>query len=253
MLYSMSIFEVVFTIIYLLCLISYFLNQEYLNANKMFGHSRAVKFLLQKLLPFGTIVIVGLSISLLFFFCLPDKAPLAYLYIFFNLSFSFWFLRIFLDFLSSKISSQTKIFVYVNRQERERYLALFAGCLSASTCMIVFVLRENSFISISTVLILGLFLCFGTHNLILSFNSLKILEEGIIYKFRLIRWDRILAYKNSSELLDRYRNKLTESEIIFCIKSKLGCRSQFIKIPIASQSMNSITQILVEKLPEKNI
>lgn len=88
--------------------------------------------------------------------------------------------------------------------------------------------------------------------MILSFNKLKIVEEGIIYKFRLIKWNNIRAYKNILDSIDRDGNPLFK--VTLRVKPSILHMSSFVQIPISSKNidMDSVTQILAERLPGKN-
>jgi hypothetical protein len=94
-------------------------------------------------------------------------------------------------------------------------------------------------------------LCLGLYYLILSFNSLKLVEEGVIYKFRLIKWNDIRAYKNVSGSLDWDRYSVFK--IIFLIKPKFRYMSSFLQIHIEPRKVDFITQTLSERLTGKNI
>jgi hypothetical protein len=114
-------------------------------------------------------------------------------------------------------------------------------------------LYTRSYIPSFTVLMFSSILCSSIYKLILSFNKFKVVKEGIIYRFRLTKWNDIRAYRN---IIDSSAQSIFPVfKISFCIKPSILHMSSFIQIPISSQDvdMDSINQILAERLPVKNI
>lgn len=160
-----------------------------------------------------------------------------------------------IDYMSSKNSAKKVIFVYSNKEEREKYFSSFITVLSASILIITLtLLLTRSYIPTFTVLTFSFFICLSIYRLVLSFNGFKLVEEGIINRFRLTKWNDIYAYKNISDSIDWHRNPTFK--ITFRVTPSVWHVSNFVQIPINSQDMDSINQILeilAERLPGKNI
>ena len=251
-------FLAIFTVFYISFFVAYFLWREYSIAKKMFSSSAARKCLQKKLLPFSIIGILIVNVSLLGYFYLPEELHLIWIMILYNLFACSSFLTMLIDFMSSKHSSERKILVYINKKEKEQNFSLFIIYVFSSTTLILFALHEYLPIHISSISIakingisfFSIYLCLGINGLILSFNSLKLVEEGIIYKFRLIKWNDIRAYKNISGLLDWDKSPF---KIILQVRPNIWHMLSFIQISIDSQNIDSIVQILAERLPGKSI
>jgi hypothetical protein len=247
---ELVLFPIIFTISCITFFAIYFLRREYSIAKKMLGISAAKKCLQKKIFPFSLLGILMTSTSLPAYFYLPEKLISIYMVTLFNLFFCLLFLVKFADFASSKSSSIRMIFEYVNKKEKEKNFSLFAASLSSSTVIVLLVFSEKTII-FPGIYFISMNLCLGLHYLILSFNSLKIVENGIIYNFRLMKWNNIHAYTNILNSLDWDRNSVFK--ITLRLKPSILHMSSFVQIPVNSQDIDSINQILAERLPGKKI
>jgi hypothetical protein len=248
MLSKLALFPVVFTMFYITYFVIYFLWREYSIAKKMLSISAARKCLQKKIFPFGLVAILIMSVALLICFCFSEEFNYI---IIFNIFFLSWFFMMLIDFLFSRHSSKKSIFVCIDKQEKERN---FFGFLAFTSLFILFTfnrLNQNSSIRISDFYFNAMYLYVGIHYLVLIFNKLKVVEKGIIYKFRLIKWNNICAYKNISDSLDWDRNSVFK--ITLRVKPSILHMSSFVQIPVNPQDIDSINQILVERLPGKNL
>jgi hypothetical protein len=253
MLSKLALFPVVFTIFYITCFVIYFLWREYSIAKKMFNISAARKCLQKKILPFSLVGILIMSISLLGYFYFLEKLVIIYLITLYNFIVCLLILIIFIDFISFKPVPRRIIFTYINKKEKERNFSLFIISLS-STPVIMFLIFSEKTIIFSSIYFISMNLCLGLHGLILSFNSLKLVEEGVIYKFRLIKWHDIHAYKNISDPLEWDKN--AAFRITLRVRPSILHMSSFVQISFSSQdidSMNQILEVLAERLPGKNL
>lgn len=244
---------VIFTIFYIACFVIYFLWQEYSIAEKMFSISAARKCLQKKITPFSLFGILIAIISLLGYFYFPEKLVIIYIITLYNFLVCLLILIILMDFINSKPSSRRIIFAYINRKEKERNFSLFIGSLSGSAGLMLFASFQKT-IYFPSIYFISTSLALGLHGLILSFHSLKLVEEGVIYKFRLIKWHDIHAYKNISDPLNWDKN--AAFKITLRVKPSILHMSSFVQIPFSSQdtdSMNQVLEILAERFLGKSI
>ena len=224
-----------------------FLWREYSIAKKMLSISAARKCLQKKILPFSMIGILIISISILS--CISFSEELCPI-ILCNLLFCALFLTMLIDFLSSKHSSKRRILTNINKQDREKNFSEFIAYIFFA--FLIFLILNQSFpLDFFEIYLVSINLYGGVHSLILSFSSLQLVEEGVIYKFRLIKWNDIRAYKSISDSLDRDGNPVFK--ITLWARPSILHMSSFVQIPINSQAIDSVTQILAERLSGKNI
>jgi hypothetical protein len=244
------LFSVIYTISYIIFFVIYFLQREYSIAKKMFNTSAARKYLQKKILPFSLIGILIMSVSLPAYLHLPEKLIPVYMLTLYNLFFCSLFLIISIDFMISKSSFRRIIFIYIDKKQKEKNFSLFIISLSSSIALMLLISFQKP-IDLLSICFVSVNLLSGLNCLISSFNKLKIVEEGIIHKFRLMKWDSIRAYKNISDSLDWDRNPVFK--ITLRVKPSVWHMSSFVQIPVNPQDIDSINQILVERLPGKNL
>lgn len=251
---SISLFYIAFIVSYITYFVIYFLWREYSIAKKMFNNSKARKYIQKKIFPFSTIGILTISFSLPAYFYLPEQLQADYTFILYYTFLGFMSSKRIIDYMSSKNLDKQVMFVYLNKEKREECFSLFIIVLSASIVITTLaLLYTRSYIPSFTTLAFSFLLCLNIYKFILSFNEFKIVEEGIIHRFRLTKWNDIRAYRN---ILDSSTQSVFPIfKISFCIKPSILQPSSFIQIPISSQDvdMDSINQILAERLPGKNI
>jgi hypothetical protein len=190
----------IFIVSYIILFAIGFLWREYSIAKKMLSISAARKCLKKKIFPFGLISILIIITALLICFYFPEEFNYI---IIVNLFFLSLFFMMLIDFLFSRHSSKKSIFVYIDSREKEWN---FFGFLAFISLFILFTftnrINQKPSVHISGFYFNFMYLYLGIHYLILSFNKLKIVENGIVYKFRLIKWNNICAYKNTSDSVD---------------------------------------------------